>query len=187
MQNPPIHTDTPRGTAKAVFWMLFPVALLVTSVTGWLLMVSIAVDDPGFAVEADYYKKAANYDAVIQQRAENSRLGYRVELETFATRGTEEGLLTLHVSDRLGAPISDATVEVSAMPVARAFDVQQLTLGASGKGAFAASFERPRLGLWELRVTVRHRGSVFTETIRPELAPAGSVTTRFGQRVDVPS
>ena len=41
-------------------WIAVPLLLLVVSVSGWLYMVAIAVDDPGFSVEKDYYKKAAN-------------------------------------------------------------------------------------------------------------------------------
>lgn len=39
--------EGPSTKKSGLFWMLVPVVLLVTSVSGWLVMVSIAVDDPG--------------------------------------------------------------------------------------------------------------------------------------------
>lgn len=180
-------TYAPENKKKAIFWMLFPVLLLVTSVSGWLFMVSIAVDDPGFAVEPDYYKKAANYDAVIDQRVENSRLGYRLAVESFAISGPGEARLVLRAEDRLGVSLADAAVAVIAMPIARAFDVQELSLQRAEDGSFEATLLRPRAGLWEMRVTVEHGGRVFTEVLRPELALAGPSKSGGAERGGPPS
>jgi hypothetical protein len=155
---------------SALFWMFFPVALLVTSVTGWLVMVKIAVDDPGFSVEPDYYKKAANYDAVIEQRAENSRLGYDVAVVSFAPRAEKSAHLILSVRGKDGAPIEGARVTADVLPVARAFEVRALTFRARGPGVFETDVVRIRTGLWEVRVRVEFRGQVFTQVLRPELA-----------------
>ncbi len=158
----------------AVFWMLLPVLLLVTSVSGWLVMVSIAVDDPGFAVEPDYYKKAANFDDVIEQRAENKRLGYLVAVDSLASSGPSEARLVLSIKDRLGAELTDVRVMVEALPVARAFDVQKVELERGADGAFSAVLSRPRLGLWEVRVTIERGAERFTEVLRPELIASAS-------------
>lgn len=168
------HGD--QGTAKksGLFWMLVPVVLLVTSVGGWLLMVSMAVDDPGFAVEPDYYKKASNYDAVIDQRAENSRLSYAVEVVSFALTGERSAHLIVSVRDADGMPLSEARVTALALPVARAFDVQELLLRHRDAGVFEANLQRPRAGLWEVRVRVDLDGRVFTRVLRPELYPGKS-------------
>lgn len=157
-------------TGKAgLFWMLFPVGLLVTSVSGWLVMVSLAVDDPGFAVEPDYYKRAAHYDEEIEQRAENNRLGYRVEVASFSPSEGNTAELVLVVRGADGEPLSSAHVGAEVIPVARAFDAQHLTLKARVPGVFEARLERPRPGLYEVRVRVEVQGRVFTRVLRPEL------------------
>lgn len=172
-----------KGTTKksGLFWMLVPVGLLVTSVSGWLVMVSIAVDDPGFAVEPDYYKKAANYDSVIEQRAENSRLSYAVELVSFVPKGEGSAQLVVSARGSDGAPLKEALVTADAFPVARSFDIQALTLRQGEAGVFQSNLERPRPGLWEVRVRVEVDGKVFTRTLRPELAPANAGARSGGE------
>lgn len=159
---------------SGLFWMLFPVFLLVTSVSGWLVMVSMAVDDPGFAVEPDYYKKAAQYDVEMEQRAENSRLGYGVELVSFAPSDASSAALILSVHGAEGKPLNSARVSVDVIPVARAFEAQALTLNSLGAGVFEAKIERPRRGLYEVRVRVEFEGHVFTRVLRPELTAAAN-------------
>lgn len=166
--------DDKNGNSAAakksgLFWMFVPVGLLVTSVSGWLVMVSMAVDDPGFSVEPDYYKKASNYDSVIDQRAENGRLLYGVEVLSFAPTGAGSAKLILSVKGPDGDPLTKAHVTADARPVARAFDVQELSLRQGDAGVFEAHLERPRAGLWEVRVRVDLDGRVFTRVLRPEL------------------
>lgn len=168
MTQDPKH-EGPSAKKNGLFWMLFPVVLLVTSVSGWLVMVSIAVDDPGFSVEPDYYKKAANYDSVLDQRATNSRLSYEVELVSFTPIGERNAELILSVTGPDGEPLREARVTADARPIARAFDVQEFSLRQRDAGVFVAKVERSRPGLWEVRVRVEVEGQVFTQIIRPEL------------------
>ncbi|HXS19354.1 MAG TPA: FixH family protein, partial [Polyangiaceae bacterium] len=91
-------TEQPRSkpgvSNKALFWMFVPVGLLVVSATGWLSMVSIAVRDPGFSVERDYYKKASNFDQELDQRAHNAALGWRARVVTAQLGADRTGQLT---------------------------------------------------------------------------------------------
>ena len=59
-------------------WMLLPWALLGTGLVGWGFMASLAVRDPGFSLERDYYRKATAWDAEQQQRAQSAELGWHV-------------------------------------------------------------------------------------------------------------
>jgi hypothetical protein len=158
-----------KAGKAGVFWMLFPVLLLVTSVSGWLLMVSVAVDDPGFAVEPDYYKRAAHYDEEIEQRAENARLGYEVELVSFSPSEDRTATLVVAVHGAEGEPLPTAQVGAEVIPVARAFEAEHLALTARGPGVFEARLLRPRPGLYEVRVRIEFQGRVFTRVLRPEL------------------
>lgn len=154
----------------ALFWKLFPVALLVTSSAGWLMMVSIAVDDPGFAVEADYYKKASSYDEVIAQRSLNQKLGFQARLTRFDVDASGKTVAELSLRDRTGAPLSGAQVQVEAFHNARARHIEELRAKELEPGLYQFVFKSRRLGLWELRLEVRKEGR-FTKTFRPELRP----------------
>jgi nitrogen fixation protein FixH len=160
----------PALSRAALFYMLLPVLLLGASVVGWLVMVSLAVDDPGFAVEANYYKKAARYGDEVTQRGTNERLGWQLSVERFVTEPGGGALLRLALRDRAGAPISAARVEVEAFPNARAADVKSALLEAAADGAYEARLGRARLGLWEVRARVEAEGERFTAVLRPELA-----------------
>jgi nitrogen fixation protein FixH len=155
---------------RATFWMLFPVALLVTSVSGWLWMVSMAVDDPGFALEPDYYKKASAYDEVMAQKERNSQLGYKAHLVSFSLLDKDAAELIIHVKDREGRGVAGAEVTAEGLFVGRAFHTQKVVLKDRGDGVYAASFNQPRAGLWEVRLSlVAVQGALFTQTLRPEL------------------
>lgn len=162
----------PKATKGAVFWMLVPVVLLVTSVSGWLVMVNVAVSDPGFSVEPDYYKKASNYDDVLLQRGENSRLGYSVTFEKFEAPEVGSGELVLRVRDRLGEDLVRAEVSAVGFPVARGDQIHEGTFRETEPGTYALVWDKARPGVWELRVTVVTSEGTFTETLRGELTPA---------------
>lgn len=175
-----------QNNSKGTLWMLLPVALLVTSVSGWLWMVSIAVDDPGFALEPDYYKKSSSYDDVMSQQARNSQLGYQVQIVSFSVLDTETAELIVQVKDREGRGIDDATVTAEGLFVGRAFRIQESTFASRGDGVYAATFNEPRAGLWEVRLSVNTEpGMLFTQTLRPELYLNGSAAP--SEREVIPS
>src|SRR5450432_1832313 len=62
-----------RGSAR---WALVPVVLLASSFFGVGGMALVAIRDPNFALEPDYYQKALHWDQVQAQAANNQRLGY---------------------------------------------------------------------------------------------------------------
>jgi hypothetical protein len=146
------------------FWALVPVALLAASTSGLLVMASIAKDDPGFALESNYYERAVRWDRQQLQSAENARLGYRVELEAVATRDAIE----LHATpfDRAGARLEGCVLAVDAFANARAADVRHLTLQRGADGTHRASLGAARPGLWEFRFNVLRNGERFTQTVR---------------------
>ncbi len=160
---------TKNDRAKARFWMLVPVLLLTTSVGGWLYMVSLAVDDPGFSVEKDYYQKASGYDDVVAQRGENERLGWRVRVESFEREG-QDAKLVLVLADPSGTPLSGGELSAVSFPTARGNQQQNLTFVDLGHGRYEARVDKARTGLWEVRLKAILRLELFTQTLRPELA-----------------
>ena len=155
--------------------MTFPVLLLATSSIGWLFMVNLAVRDPGFSVESDYYNKASNYDQVIEQRRANERLGWRFAVTEFraeAQAGSlpKSALVVLRASDGSQQSLSGLKIRATAFPTARGNDVQNLVFKQDSEGAYVASLLRPRVGLWELRLDVAGpEGQRFVESKSMEL------------------
>jgi hypothetical protein len=152
------------------FWALVPVLLLGLSSAGLLVMASIAGDDPGFALEQDYYARAVNFDQEQRQRGENERLGYHVRLDCAPGRqGTE---LVVAVTDRTGAKLEGAAVSVEAFANARAGDIRRMTFVERQNGTYAALLGAARPGIWEFRFVVERDGDRFTQMLRDELFAA---------------
>jgi len=171
--NDATDTVSPHAGRRGTLWALVPVALLVASTSGLLLMASIARNDPGFALEANYYERAVRWDAQQVEWAENERLGYRVALETLATPDGVE--LRVTPLDRTGARLGVAVVKADAFANARAGDVRHLTLRANADGTHSGLLAPARPGLWEFRFTLLREGERFTQTVRADV-PAKPVT-----------
>jgi nitrogen fixation protein FixH len=148
---------------RARWWPFFIIALLVGGAGANVALMVIATRDPSFAVEPDYYRKALRWDDVMAQERENAALGWSVEVGAdSATRPTR---IALRVSDRDGAPVEDATVQVTAFHNARASQIVAATLAPARGGRYSAPLPLDRPGLWELRVRVVQGDRIFTQTI----------------------
>jgi hypothetical protein len=151
--------------------MLFPAILLGVSVSGWLWMVSMAVNDPGFSVESDYYKKGAHFDDEIQRRANNERLAWKVSAVEVRSEPGHSGRIALQISDESGSPLGDLRLSAEAFPVARGGDLRQLAFVALGDGRYEARLERVRPGLWTVRLHAQKVEVSFTHELRVEFFP----------------
>lgn len=177
--SPSADSQSKENGARAWFWMLVPVGLLVTSVSGWLVMVSIAVDDPGVSVEPDYYKKAADFDREIDQRVLNQELGWSVAVQQLQLAEDGTARLVLSAQDRAGAPLEDVSVVATAFFNARGKEVHQLSLREVEPGRYEGVIPRARVGLWEIRVRISGSAS-FTATLRTDLREAPFVPEALG-------
>ena len=157
---------------RGAWWPIGITTVLATTVAANLWVMRIANDDPSFAIEPDYYQKAITWDSTLAQARQDSILGWRLtpQLQFVAATGTTRISATL--TDSFGRPISDAVVKVSALPVARASEVHEATLAATGAGEYAAQLDARRPGRWELRFDVRAGSTRFTEVARVDARPA---------------
>jgi len=157
---------------RGAWWPIGITTVLATTVAANLWVMRIANDDPSFAIEPDYYQKAITWDSTLAQARQDSILGWRLtpQLQFVAATGTTRISATL--TDSLGRPISDAVVKVSALPVARASEVHEATLAATGAGEYAAQLDARRPGRWELRFDVRAGSTRFTAVARVDARPA---------------
>ena len=98
---------------RGLGWPIAVIAILGATVGANIWVAVIASDDPSFAVEHDYYKKAVQWDSTMAQARENARLGWRIEprLEPIGGHGST---LSVTLTDESGAPIRDAKIDVRA-------------------------------------------------------------------------
>ena len=148
-------------------WAYVPAGLLAAMLGGLLTLAHIAGDDPSFAVERDYYRKASDWNAEMAQRAENERLGFRADL-TLARLPSGKHALSLELRDRAGAPVSGARVTAVAFHNARAGRHLELDLRPEAT-AYTAEIPAQRPGLWEFRITALAGSDRFTTVVRRAL------------------
>lgn len=146
------QTHAPAGPQKKAGqgWKYAPWIILGAASVGWYVMVRAALDDPGFALEENYYQKASNWDETSQLLRASEELGHRLLPLQFQRVGSE-ARLQVQLTDAKGQPLTGRELQVQAFPNARAQDIQEVRLQEVGEGIYAGQLARPRLGLWELR------------------------------------
>src|SRR5690606_17828420 len=77
-----IPTLFPKRKSSGLGWALAPVLILGGGLLGLGVMTALAMDDPRFALERDYYRKAVEHDAQRAQEARNRELGWELYLES---------------------------------------------------------------------------------------------------------
>ena len=151
-------------TQKKFYWFPYLLAvILATSVGGNIYMVMRAANDPGFAVEPDYYNKAVEWDRLQAEKAASEALGWSVVLDA------REDELRIRLADRLGRPIDGATVEVVAFPNARASQRIMGYMVPKGRGVYVLERAFERSGLWEYRLAAVVDDQRFTHVAQEEL------------------
>ena len=157
---------------RGIGWPIGVAAILAVTVGVNIWVAVIAGDDPSFAVEQDYYRKAVSWDSTLAQQRANERLGWQLvpALGSVPPGGTTP--LTVRLVDSTGAPIADATVRVSAFYNARAGTVLEATLAPDAQG-YEARLPIRHTGAWELRFDVRRGGERFTAVSRVDAVPSG--------------
>lgn len=158
--------------ARRTLWPFVPPAMLLVMVSGLIVLARIASDDPSFAVEKDYYKKAVGWDAERARERESTRLGWRLDVETRrAPAGRVE--LVARLIDKHGAHIERAELGVEAFHNARAAEILVAELDET-QGAYRAALPMRRSGVWELRFVATRGHERFSQVIRTEI-PAETV------------
>jgi nitrogen fixation protein FixH len=168
-------TSDPPASRRRLPWAFVPAALLLTSALGVGGMALVAVRDPNFATEPDYYQKAIRWDRTQAQAAENQRLGYEILLPEsirFDTQG--RATLELKLNDRLGQPIRGATLSGEAFANAYSGEIAPIAFSERAPGEYQASFQVRHRGLWVFRIAARAGADQFTADVRVDLLPGGA-------------
>ncbi len=140
-------------------WAWIVVGLLGVQMAGVVMMMRIAKDDAGFAVEPDYYEKAVRWDETARARASAERLGWGAEatLGPVIGRGGERELRV--VVNAAGTGLTGATVRAEVFPHARSGQRSRVELVELEGGEYAARVAAVRGGLWEVRLEVMKDGA----------------------------
>jgi len=156
-------------------WVWVPVLLLASSALGVGSMAYVAVRDPNFATEPNYYQKAIHWDQTQAQAAQNQRLSYKLTLPAavaFDTQGL--AILELKVQDSFGRPLSGARLAAEAFANAYSAEISQLAFSEREPGVYVATLRVRHRGVWEFRVAGDSDGAHFTGILRADLRPGGA-------------
>ncbi|MBL8767687.1 MAG: FixH family protein [Planctomycetes bacterium] len=155
-------------------WVGVVVGMLGFCIAMQATLLVYATNDPSFAVERDYEQKAARWNDVARQRADNERLGWSADAELVPpTQRGEPAELKVVLKDRGGHTIRDASISFEACAIARASHVEAGAAEPTALGDYVAALREPRPGLWEVRLTAERAGERFTATLRRDLRATG--------------
>jgi nitrogen fixation protein FixH len=159
----------------AARWALMPFLLLGGLGTGLLVIVRIAVHDPGFAVDPDYYQHALKWDTERARQQRSADLGWTVEWD-FSTSTESQGKATTHaralgltLRGAQGQPIRGANVVITAFHNARAAEVQHLKAVDQAGGHYTAELDMPRAGIWNFQVNAELGSDSFVLATQVDL------------------
>jgi hypothetical protein len=164
------HADeTPSNAGR--FWAWVPAGLLGTMLVGLGTLAYVAIDDPHFALEANYYDKAVHWDQSQTEARESDALGLKLELEAPLALAADGRIdVRLLVQDRRDLAFSGAEVVLEAFPNAYAGRVERITLRETGVGVYAGQLTHGVTGLWELRLVVKQGSFHFSQVLRRDVA-----------------
>ncbi len=147
-------------------WPVGITLLLTAFVGGNLYMMRVASDDPAFAIEPDYYRKAVDFDSTMALEQRSALLHWTATAAI--ERGAGRPMVVVALADSLKQPVSSAHVTVRARFNARANDVLSDTLAESAPGRYASQLDVRHAGEWELQIDARRGVEHFLTSVRAE-------------------
>ncbi len=116
-----------------------------------------------FAVESwsglsteDAYRKGISYNETISRAQSQHALGWQTSLSLEKRAGARARLVLSALDSRGQAIESDAVTAVFRGPVSEGYDFE-VVLAPAGQGTFAAEFDVPSPGQWDVRVEIARR------------------------------
>lgn len=151
-------------------WPWMVVGLLLSGVGLNIYMVVVAVRDPSFAVEQNYYQKALSWDKIMAQERVNVQLGWNIALQTKVVQ--DKGgrmLLQAHIQDKQGHTVPNTKIQVEAFHNARSQHRMQRDLVRTPQNLHHTTLPFSRKGIWLFHFTVSRGNQRFTQQIRREI------------------
>lgn len=147
-------------------WPIGITALLLATVVANVVVMRVATNDPAFAIEPDYYRKAVHYDDVMAQERTNQRLGWQLTAQVDPIIRTRPARVTVTARDAHGAPLTGARLAVMARFNARANDTLTTGLREESPGRYAGTLPMVFPGAWELRLEAVRDSARYLATTR---------------------
>lgn len=167
--------ENERAVGAGVFWAWLPAMLLGSMLVGLGTLAYIAIDDPSFALEPNYYDKAVHWDQSQAQQRQSQALGFELKLgQPLVVSRDGRTFVELELKDRAGVDISGANLAVSAFPNAFASRIEELVLREEAPGIYRGELKHAVPGLWELRCSVNVGSAHYTSTLRADVAKRGA-------------
>jgi nitrogen fixation protein FixH len=164
---PPASAPPPARWPRRWAWV--PAGLLVSLIGTQLGVLAAVLEDPSFATEPDYYRKAVDWDSHMVRARQSQALGWSTRARVEAASAGGGRALVLAITDRAGAPVSGARVRALAFHNAHAAQPLVLAPTEAAPGEYRAAFAPRQPGLWELRVVAERGAERFEATQRFEL------------------
>lgn len=130
-----------------------------------MILLKLALADPGMAIEKDYYRKAIAWDATQADAARSDALHWHVT--TALQPGPSEQKLSLNLLDDQQHPVQADSVTVAVLHNGHAAHVERLTLQSAG-GHYVGDLHLKWRGLHEIRVTAQRGTQAFATTLRAD-------------------
>jgi hypothetical protein len=148
-------------------WAFVPVVMMLGTVVGAVVVVTVAVmDRSALATEPDYYRRGAAYDAWKRQVAANGALRWVVTPAIVPARSGTGARLELSVADKHGIPIAGAAVRAEVIPIRDADARCDVTLAETSPGRYGVDVPMRVGGQWEIRATVDWKGMTWSDRMR---------------------
>lgn len=170
-------TQSSKTTTKRhLLWPVLIASLIGVHIISVVTMVIVATHDRSFAVEPDFYQKGLHYENTIQQRGENTRLGWSVKLDVGPlVSGSNQRGVRCKLADRAGRPLEGAKIDLVAFAHLRASNVKSCVLLPESAGEYAGKLDFADPGIWEFRLAITRGPDTFTSVVKQEIeSPAAA-------------
>ena len=159
------------ASRAGAIWAWVPALLLGAMFVGLGSLAYLAIDDPSFALESNYYDKAVHWDENQQQARKSQAMGLQVALtEPLTLSETGRIMVQLSVTDGKKLAFAGADVALDAFPNAYASRVQRLVLRELKPGLYVGELSPGVRGLWELRVVVKLGTLRYDQVLRADVS-----------------
>ena len=165
-------TSEPIRTSGKL-WAWVPALLLGSMLSGLGTLTYIALDDPHFALEPNYYDKAVHWDRARAAAQRSRETGLSVEVAPLVEHDGVASIV-LELRDREHRPVAGAALLLEAFPNAYANRVERLRLREVSPGTYAGELHGAVPGLWELRLTATSATSHFEQVLRRDVSKGGA-------------
>lgn len=147
-------------------WPIGVATILAATVAANIVVLRIANDDPSFAVEPDYYRKAVHFDSTMAQERQNLSLGWGFDA-AFDSIGTSgQTRVAVRLRDASQSPLPGARVALMARFNARANDTLTAIMREEAPGTYVTTLPITHAGQWEVRVDATHGSQRFSTSAR---------------------